>query len=87
MPSLATTFLPPLRICLSYVLYGEVYLTFIQFLKLANRYKRPPAFFYLKEALKEEILLEDFRTLESREVKFSPHLIDTYKKIKNKRYY
>ena len=64
---------------------GEEYLSFIQFLKLANRYKRPPAFFYLKEPLKEEILLEDFRTLELKEVKFSPKLIDSYKKIKNKR--
>ncbi len=64
---------------------GDEYLTFIQFLKLANRYKRPPAFFYLKEPLIEEILLEDFRTLESKEVKFSPILIDTYKKIKKKR--
>ena len=64
---------------------GDEYLTFIQFLKLANRYKRPLAFFYLKEPLKEEILLEDFRTLESREVKFSPILIDIYKKIIKKR--
>ena len=64
---------------------GDEYLTFNQFLKLANRYKRPLAFFYLRKPLKEEILLEDFRTLESREVKFSPILIDTYKKIKKKR--
>ena len=64
---------------------GDEYLTFTQFLKLANRYKRPLAFFYLRKALKEEILLEDFRTLESREVKFSPILIDTYKKIIKKR--
>ncbi len=64
---------------------GDEYLTFQQFLKLANRYKRPPAFFYLKQPLREEILLEDFRTLESKEVKFSPILIDTYKKIIKKR--
>ena len=64
---------------------GDEYLTFTQFLKLANRYKRPLAFFYLRKPLKEELLLEDFRTLESREVKFSPILIDTYKKIINKR--
>ena len=64
---------------------GDEYLTFNQFLKLANRYKRPLAFFYLRKPLKEEVLLEDFRTLESRDVKFSPILIDTYKKIKKKR--
>jgi len=34
---------------------GDEHLTFKQFLKLANRYKRPLAFFYLIEPLKEEI--------------------------------
>ena len=44
---------------------GELYLPFKQFLRLANKYKRPPAFFYLKEFPKET-LIYDFRTLESK---------------------
>jgi len=63
---------------------GETQLTFKQFLKIARRYKRPPAYFYLKEPFKEDII-HDFRTLESKNVKFSPLLRDTILIIKEKR--
>lgn len=63
---------------------GESSLTFKQFLKIARRYRRPPAFFYLNKPLKEE-LIPDFRTLESRDVKFTPYLRDQIFKIKEKR--
>jgi len=63
---------------------GEAKLTFKQFLKIARRYRRSPAFFYLKVSPKEE-LIPDFRTLESREVKFTPYLRDQIFKIKEKR--
>lgn len=63
---------------------GEVHLTYKQFLKIARRYRRPPAFFYLKNP-PEEHLLDDFRTLESKETKFSPVLRDEFLKIKEKR--
>lgn len=66
---------------------GEERLTFKQFLTMANRYKRSPAFFYLKTPPKEEIINEnnDFRTIESKEVRFSPLLRDEIEKVKEKR--
>lgn len=63
---------------------GEVQLTFKQFLNIANVYKRPPAFFYLEKPLKED-LINDFRTLKSKDIKFSPILRDQIKIIKEKR--
>jgi len=63
---------------------GEDYLTFKQFLILANKYKRPPAFFYLKEIPKEK-LINDFRTLESKKIKYSPLLRDSIIITRNKR--
>jgi len=63
---------------------GEDNLTFHQLIKLANKYRRPPAFFYLDEPPEEEIL-PDFRTLGSSPVQFSPLLRDQIEKIKEKR--
>ena len=63
---------------------GEIKLTFKQFLQLARKYRRPPAFFYLDEPPKEK-LINDFRTLGPKEVKFSPLLRDQIKIIKEKR--
>ncbi len=63
---------------------GEVRLTFKQFLTLANKYKRPPAFFYLKSPPEEEFP-EDFRTIQAGEIKFGPILREHIKKIKEKR--
>ena len=63
---------------------GEDYLTFKQFLILANKYKRPPAFFYLKE-YPEEKLIHDFRTSESKDVIFSPLLRENIVITRNKR--
>lgn len=63
---------------------GEELLTFKQLIKIANKYKRPPSFFYLEKPPKED-LLSDFRTLVSRDVKYSPLLRDKIKKIREKR--
>ncbi len=63
---------------------GVVKLTFNQFLNLAKRYGRTPAFFYLEERPKIE-LIKDFRTLESTSVKYSPKLRKEIIKIKKKR--
>jgi Zn-dependent peptidase ImmA (M78 family) len=67
---------------------GEVKLTFKQFLTIANRYKRPPAFFYLKNPPKKQLisLENDFRTIKSKKVKFSPQLMDELKNIEEKRF-
>lgn len=66
---------------------GEADLTFKQFLAIANVYKRSPAFFYLKKPPKEEVIEKkrDFRTIESRDVRFSPLLRDKIKRIREKR--
>ncbi len=63
---------------------GEDKLTFKQFLKLAKRYKRPPAFFYLNNPPEEELLYE-FRTLKLKDVKYSPLLREQVLIIKEKR--
>ncbi|MBD3212674.1 MAG: ImmA/IrrE family metallo-endopeptidase [Candidatus Lokiarchaeota archaeon] len=64
---------------------GEEKLTFKQFLTIANRYKRPPAYFYLERPSEKPILKNDFRTIESDKVKFSTKLRDEIQKIKEKR--
>ncbi|MBD3213427.1 MAG: ImmA/IrrE family metallo-endopeptidase [Candidatus Lokiarchaeota archaeon] len=64
---------------------GEEKLTFKQFLTIANRYKRPPAFFYLERPPPEKFFKNDFRTIESERVKFTPILRDEIQKIKEKR--
>ena len=64
---------------------GEEMLTFKQFLTIANKYKRPPAFFYLENPPEEKLLQNDFRTIESDRVKFTPRLRDEIQKIKEKR--
>jgi len=66
---------------------GDEKLTFKQFLKIANRYKRPPAFFYLKTPPKDDLINKksDFRTIESKEVRFSPRLRDEIENVKEKR--
>jgi Zn-dependent peptidase ImmA (M78 family) len=66
---------------------GEEKLTFKQFLTIANKYKRPPAFFYLENPPREEVIKKnnDFRTIESRDVRFSPQLRDEIENVKEKR--
>ena len=63
---------------------GNKYLTFNQLLNISKKYGRNPAFFYLKEIPYED-LIEDFRTLESSKIKFSPKLRREIYIIKDKR--
>ncbi len=62
---------------------GKIYLTFNQFLTIANRYGRNPAFFYL-DHIPKEVLIEDFRTPSSLKVKYSPKLRKTIINVKEK---
>ena len=63
---------------------GEENLTFQQFIFIANRYKRSPAFFYLKQHLDEK-LIHDFRKLRDVETHLSPVLREQIINIKEKR--
>ncbi len=66
---------------------GEEKLTFRQFITIANRYKRPPAFFYLKTPPNDDLigLENDFRTIKSKGVRFSPQLREEITKVMEKR--
>lgn len=63
---------------------GREKLTFKQLLVLAKRYKRPPAFFYLKSKPDEQ-LIEDFRTIRPSNFQFSPNLREAIVNINEKR--
>lgn len=63
---------------------GDELLTFKQLLYIANKYKRSPAFFYLKKPPDED-LIKDFRKVYSKKAKFSPLLRDQIINIKEKR--
>ena len=62
---------------------GEIHLTFNQLLKIANKYGRNPAFFYLYK-IPKEVLIEDFRTPNSHKVKYSPKLRKAIINVKKK---
>ncbi|TFG25585.1 MAG: ImmA/IrrE family metallo-endopeptidase [Promethearchaeota archaeon] len=63
---------------------GVDFLTFNQFINLANKYGRPPSFFYL-DHIPKKALIKDFRTSSSQEVKYTPKLIKNIIKVKEKR--
>ncbi|KKM68008.1 hypothetical protein LCGC14_1465260 [marine sediment metagenome] len=63
---------------------GEENLTFKQFIFIANRYKRSPAFFYLKQHPDEE-LIQDFRKTNHEKKALSPVLREQIINIKEKR--
>lgn len=63
---------------------GEEHLTFKQLLVLANRYRRPVAFFYLKQP-PEEDLITDFRSTNSDRIILSPHLRDAIEQVRENR--
>ena len=65
---------------------GRDYLTFVQFKKIANRYKYPITYFYLKEPPKEREI-NDFRVLYYNEDHKSPHLNYEIRRIFKKRDY
>ncbi|MHA1784476.1 MAG: ImmA/IrrE family metallo-endopeptidase [Candidatus Helarchaeota archaeon] len=64
---------------------GQVKLTFNQLRILARKYRRPLSFFYLKNPPNEENLIDDFRTLNSKKVKFTSLLREQIMKIREKR--
>ncbi len=64
---------------------GQEKLTFNQLKFLARKYRRPIGFFYLNAPPNEIDLIEDFRTINSTQVKYSPLLRDEIIRIKEKR--
>ncbi|MEE9378774.1 MAG: ImmA/IrrE family metallo-endopeptidase [Candidatus Lokiarchaeia archaeon] len=64
---------------------GEEPLSFKQLLFIANRFKRSPAFFYLKKHPDDEKLIHDFRKTDPKKIKFSPFLRNQIIDIKEKR--
>jgi len=63
---------------------GREFLTFRQLLIISKRYRRSPAFFYLKNPPKE-YLIEDFRTIKSEKFKLSPILREHIINVKEKK--
>lgn len=63
---------------------GKDFLTFKQLLFISKRYRRTPAFFYLKSPLKEPTI-EDFRTIRAEKFHLSPILREQITSIKEKR--
>ncbi|TFF87504.1 MAG: ImmA/IrrE family metallo-endopeptidase [Promethearchaeota archaeon] len=64
---------------------GEEKLTFKQLIQIAKIYGRNPAFFYFESIPSEQVIENDFRTLKSEKVKFSPSLRKKIQQIKVKR--
>ena len=65
---------------------GKDFLSFKQLILISKRYRRAPAFFYLKNPPKEYYsLIEDFRTIKSKKFKLSPILREKITLIREKK--